>query len=60
VAVLQKAFLEALASDGLKADADKMRVDVSGMSGEDMRAYIQKLYASSPEVVKALGDAFGR
>lgn len=60
LAVLQKGFLEALASDGLKADAAKMRVDVSGMSGEDMRAYIRKLYASPPEAIKALSEAFAR
>ena len=57
--ILQKAFLDALASPELKADADKMRIDVSGMSGADMRAYVQRLYAAPPEVIKALGSAFG-
>jgi tripartite-type tricarboxylate transporter receptor subunit TctC len=60
LAVLQKAFLDTLASKELKADADRMRVDVSGLSGEDMRAYVQKLYAAPPEVLKALSGAFGR
>ncbi|MDH7794813.1 MULTISPECIES: tripartite tricarboxylate transporter substrate-binding protein [unclassified Beijerinckia] len=58
--ILQKAFLDALASSELKADADKMRIDVSGLSGMDMRAYVQRLYAAPPEVLKALGSAFGQ
>lgn len=58
--ILQKAFLDALANPELKADADKMRIDVSGMSGADMRAYVQRLYAAPPEVLKALGSAFGQ
>ncbi len=54
LAVLQDAFLKALASKELKADADKMRIDVSGMSGEDLRAYVQRLYATPKDVLKAL------
>ena len=50
----EDAFLKALASKELKADADKMRIDVSGMSGEDLRAYVQRLYATPKDILKAL------
>jgi tripartite-type tricarboxylate transporter receptor subunit TctC len=58
LAILQKGFLDALASKELQADAAKMRVDVSAMSGEDIRAYVQKLYQSPPEAMKVLTEAF--
>jgi hypothetical protein len=58
LAILQKGFLDALASRDLLDEAAKMRIDVGAMSGDDMRAYVQKLYQSPPEAIKALNDAF--
>jgi tripartite-type tricarboxylate transporter receptor subunit TctC len=60
LSILQGAFLSALASKELKADADKMGIDVSGMSGKDMRAYVAKLYATPKDVLKVLERAYGR
>jgi tripartite-type tricarboxylate transporter receptor subunit TctC len=60
LALLQKGFLGALNSAELQADAARMRVDVSPMSGEDMRAYVKKLYATPKDVLDTLTKSFGR
>ena len=60
LALLQKGFLGALNSAELQADAARMRVDVSPTSGEDMRAYVQKLYATPKDVLETLTKSFGR
>ena len=57
LSILQKAFLDALASDGLQAEAEKMRVDVARVSGEEMRVQIRKLYATPADVLKTLADS---
>ncbi|HEY8579302.1 MAG TPA: hypothetical protein VIL72_05405 [Beijerinckiaceae bacterium] len=58
--ILQEGFLGALRSQELQADAARMRVDVSPMSGEEMRAYVQKLYATPKDVLATLAESFGR
>jgi hypothetical protein len=58
--ILQAAFMAALASDELKADAAKMNIDVNATSGHDMKAMIDGLYETSPEVVQSLKQALGR
>ncbi len=52
VAVLRKAFVQALNDKALRAEADKMRLDVEPMAGEDLQALVAELYATPPRVVE--------
>src|SRR4051794_1467796 len=52
--ILRRGFMAALESEELKADAAKMRVDVNATSGGDMKAKVDAVYATSPEVLESL------
>lgn len=60
VTFLQEAFLATLRSAELRADAERMRIDVAPMSGEDMRSYIERLYATPKDVLETLSKSFAR
>ena len=51
VAALRKAFMETLDDKDLLADAQKMRLDITPISGEDVQALVQKVYSFPPEIV---------
>ena len=52
--ILRRGFMAALESEDLKADAAKMRVDVNATSGADMKAKVDAVYATAPEVLESL------
>lgn len=60
VGFLQQAFLAALRSTELKSDAERMRIDVATMSGEEMREYVRRLYSTPKPVLDMLQKSFGR
>jgi len=56
VAVLRTAFMEALADPELLADADKAKVEIRPVSGQEVQALIARMYAASPDVVARAKD----
>lgn len=41
----------------LLANAEKMRLPIEPLSGEEVQALVVRLFATSPEIVKRLRDA---
>ena len=50
VAALRKAFMAALADKALLAEAEKMKLDIDAMSGEDLQTLVTKLFALPPSI----------
>jgi tripartite-type tricarboxylate transporter receptor subunit TctC len=51
VAALRKAFMATMQDKEFLADAQKMKLDIDPLSGEDVQAMVAKVYALSPNVV---------
>ncbi len=51
VAVLREAFARAMNDPALLAEAEKVDLDIAPQSGEEVQAFIERAYASSPEIV---------
>lgn len=56
VATLRKAVLAMLDDPAFKADAQKRGADLLPMSGEELGAYVAKIVATSPTIVKKTND----
>jgi hypothetical protein len=57
VATLRKAFRDALQDQELLADAEKVRLDINPVSGEELQALVEKLYATPPHIVARAAEA---
>ena len=57
VAALRKAFMQAVADQRLLTEADRMRLDLEPMSGEDLQALVTRIYATPPHVVERARQA---
>src|SRR3954447_9866951 len=57
VAALRKALLETLQDKELLADAAKMRLDVEPVSGEELQALVEKLYATPAHIITRATEA---
>ena len=57
VAALRKAFMEAWKDPDLLAEAAKMGLQVGPVSGEEVQAFLTKIYASPPELLKKAKEA---
>ncbi len=57
VAALRKAFMAATQTPELLAEADKMRVEVRPLSGEDIEALVNKMYSLPREIIDRTRDA---
>jgi tripartite-type tricarboxylate transporter receptor subunit TctC len=60
VAVLRKAFTAALQDQELLAAAEKMRIDIDPVSGEELQSLIEKIYATPPALVARAKAALGQ
>jgi tripartite-type tricarboxylate transporter receptor subunit TctC len=60
VGALRKAFLAALADPELLAEAQKMRIEITPTSGEDVEKLIARLYATPKDVVEKVRTTLGR
>ena len=56
----RKAFLAALADPELLAEAQKMRIEITPTSGEDVEKLIARLYATPKDVVEKVRTTLGR
>ena len=52
VAVMRKAFLQVLADKDLLAEAEKINLDIEAMSGDDLQAVINRIYATPKPIVE--------
>ncbi len=52
LAALRKAFTLALADKDLLAEAEKLKIDVNSVPGEDLQALVTKIYATPPALVE--------
>lgn len=52
LAALRTGFDETMKDPGFVADIEKLRLNVSAMTGDDMGKWIDKLYSFSPETIK--------
>jgi tripartite-type tricarboxylate transporter receptor subunit TctC len=60
VAALRKAFLAALADAELLAEAQKMRIEITPTTGEDVEKLIARLYATPRDVVEKVRTTLQR
>src|SRR3954468_24234194 len=57
VAALRKAFVVALNDPALRAEADKMQLDVDPMSGDELQKLVADLYDTPPRLVERARQA---
>jgi tripartite-type tricarboxylate transporter receptor subunit TctC len=57
VAVLRKAFHEAMSDPGLIADANKASIELEEVPGEKIAAILNRAYAMPPDVIKAANES---
>jgi tripartite-type tricarboxylate transporter receptor subunit TctC len=57
VAALRKAFVVALNDKALRAEADKMQLDVDPMSGDELQKLVADLYDTSPRLIERARQA---
>jgi tripartite-type tricarboxylate transporter receptor subunit TctC len=57
VAALQTAFMAALKDPELLAEAKRMNLDINPMPGPDVKATVERLFATPPEVLAATSKA---
>ena len=49
--MMRKAFLQVLADMDLLAEAEKLKLDIDAMSGDDLQAVIDQIYATPKPIV---------
>ncbi|MPZ36574.1 MAG: hypothetical protein GEU95_00675 [Rhizobiales bacterium] len=54
VAILRQAFAAVLKDKELLADADKLRIEITAQSGDEVQRVVHNAYASSPAVIDRL------
>ncbi|HEU0070179.1 MAG TPA: tripartite tricarboxylate transporter substrate-binding protein [Alphaproteobacteria bacterium] len=59
VAMLRKAFDETVTSDGFKADADKQRLTVIPLTGDEVAKIVQDTVSASPKVIERAKQVMG-
>ena len=52
VAILRKAFAATMEDPQLRAEAEKMKLDIDYVKGEDLQALVAKIYAAPPGVIE--------
>jgi tripartite-type tricarboxylate transporter receptor subunit TctC len=57
--ILRKAFLDTLADAGFKQEADKLKLELDPMSGEDVQTVIAQMSTLSDDLKKKVRDAIG-
>ena len=57
VAAIQKAFLDSFQDPDLLAEARRISLDISPISGESVQALIARMFRSPPELIQKARDA---
>jgi tripartite-type tricarboxylate transporter receptor subunit TctC len=56
LAALQKAFLDTMNDPVFKAEAEKLRLTIDPINGDELRALVEQLYATPESSVRALAE----
>lgn len=56
VAALRKAFMETMKDRDFLAEAEKMSLEITPVSGEELQALVAKAYASDPTIARKTAD----
>lgn len=59
VKILRRAFLDTLKDPGFLKEAEKLRLEITPSSGEEVESLIGKVFRSPPDVVKRIGEILG-
>ena len=54
VAILRKAFAAVLKDPEFLAEAEKVRIEITAQSGDEVQRVVESAYASTPEVIERL------
>lgn len=54
VEVLRKSFMDAINSDGLKAESAKLRILIEPLSGKEVQDLVEKIYATPKDTIEAV------
>ena len=57
VAALRKAFMDALRDPDLRAEGEKLGLDLDPISGEALQEIAEKIYATPPDIVERAKQA---
>ncbi len=57
VALLRKAFAAAIADPELQSEAERSKIDAKPISGEEVQALVDRIYASPKPVIEMLSEA---
>ena len=57
MAILRKAFMDAMKDEALLAEAAKMKLDINPRSGEEIAALVKKVYASPADLIEKMKKA---
>jgi tripartite-type tricarboxylate transporter receptor subunit TctC len=57
VAALRKAFMDALRDPDLRAEGEKLGLDLDPISGEELQKIAEKIYATPPDIVERAKQA---
>lgn len=60
VAILRRALLDAVADPALRADAEKARLELQPIGGEEMQAMIASIVRAKPDIVEKYKQAVSR
>jgi tripartite-type tricarboxylate transporter receptor subunit TctC len=58
-AALRKAFVEVLRNQNLLAEAEKMKLDIEPLSGDDLQTLVRRIYATPTPIVERARQALG-
>lgn len=57
LAILRKAFMQAVQDPALLAEAEKMKLEIHPKSGEQVAALINKMYSAPPDIIERMKKA---
>ena len=52
LAALRQAFMQALADKDLLAEAERLKIDISPIAGDELQAIVAKIYATPPALIE--------
>jgi tripartite-type tricarboxylate transporter receptor subunit TctC len=56
---LRKAFMETLSDKDFLADAEKAKLEITPVDGEDLQKLVTEVYATPPEIAKKAAAILG-
>ena len=57
VSVLRQAFMAAMRDPDLRAEAERIQVDIDAIGGDELQAAIAKIYTTPPDILEKAKQA---